>query len=162
MGRKFYFFNFLFYIGIGFPGGSDSKESANNAGGLGLIPGLGRSPGEGNGYPLQYFFFFFWGYFLYNIVVVFAIHWHESAVGVHVSPILKPPPTSSPSHPLGLSQCTSFECPVSCIKLGLVIYFIYGNMHGSILFSQIIPPSPSPPESKRLFFISVILLLSCI
>ena len=38
----------------GSPGGSDSKESACNAGDLGLISGLGRSPGEGNGYPLQY------------------------------------------------------------------------------------------------------------
>ena len=38
----------------GFPGGSDSKESACNAGDLGSIPGLGRSPGEGNGNPLQY------------------------------------------------------------------------------------------------------------
>ena len=37
-----------------FPGGSDSKESAYNAGDLSLIPGLGRPPGEGNGYPLQY------------------------------------------------------------------------------------------------------------
>ena len=36
----------------GFPGGSDDKESAFNAGGLGLISGLGRSPGEGNGNPL--------------------------------------------------------------------------------------------------------------
>ena len=40
--------------GQGFPGGSDSKESACNAGDLSLIPGSGRSPGEGNGYPLQY------------------------------------------------------------------------------------------------------------
>ena len=39
---------------LGFPGGSDSKESAYNAGDLGSIPGSGRSPGEGNGYPLQY------------------------------------------------------------------------------------------------------------
>ena len=39
---------------LGFPGGSDGKESAYNAGDPGLIPGLGRSPGEGNGYPLQY------------------------------------------------------------------------------------------------------------
>ena len=39
---------------LGFPCGSASKESAYNAGGLGLIPGLGRSPGEGKGYPLQY------------------------------------------------------------------------------------------------------------
>ena len=34
--------------------GSDGKESACKAGDLGLIPGLGRSPGDGNGYPLQY------------------------------------------------------------------------------------------------------------
>ena len=37
-----------------FPGGSDGKASAYNAGDLGSIPGLGRSPGEGNGNPLQY------------------------------------------------------------------------------------------------------------
>ena len=39
---------------MGFAGGSDSKESAHNAGDLGLIPELGRTPGEGNSYPLQY------------------------------------------------------------------------------------------------------------
>ena len=39
---------------LGFPGGSDSKESACNAGDLGSIPGLERSSGEGNGYSLQY------------------------------------------------------------------------------------------------------------
>ena len=38
----------------GFPCGSAGKESACNAGDLGSIPGLGRSAGEGNGYPLQY------------------------------------------------------------------------------------------------------------
>ena len=38
----------------GFPGGSDSKESASRVGGQGLISGLGRSPGEGHGNPLQY------------------------------------------------------------------------------------------------------------
>ena len=38
----------------GFPAGSDSKESACNAGGLGSVPELERSPGEGNGTPLQY------------------------------------------------------------------------------------------------------------
>ena len=37
-----------------FPGGSDGKASADNAGDLGSILGLGRSPGEGNGNPLQY------------------------------------------------------------------------------------------------------------
>ena len=39
---------------LDFPGGSDGKVSAYNAGDLGSIPGLGRSPGEGNGNPLQY------------------------------------------------------------------------------------------------------------
>ena len=39
---------------MGFPGGSEVKASAYNAGDLGLIPGSGRSPGEGNGNPLQY------------------------------------------------------------------------------------------------------------
>ena len=39
---------------LGFPCGSAGKESACNAGDLGLIPGLGRSLGEGEGYPLQY------------------------------------------------------------------------------------------------------------
>ena len=37
-----------------FPGGSEVKASASNAGDLGSIPGSGRSPGEGNGNPLQY------------------------------------------------------------------------------------------------------------
>ena len=40
---------------MGFPGGSDGNESTCNAGDLGLIPELGRSPGGGHGNPLQYF-----------------------------------------------------------------------------------------------------------
>ena len=39
---------------VGLPGGSDGKESACNAEDLGLIPGMGRSSGEGNGNPLKY------------------------------------------------------------------------------------------------------------
>ena len=42
------------YGEVSLTGGSDGKESACNAGDLGLIPGLGRSPGEGKSYPLQY------------------------------------------------------------------------------------------------------------
>ena len=45
---------FLGQVFLGFPCGSAGKESACNAGDLGSIPGLGRSPGEGKGYPLQY------------------------------------------------------------------------------------------------------------
>ena len=41
-------------VSLGFPGNSAGKISACNAGDLGLIPGLGRCPEEGSGYPLQY------------------------------------------------------------------------------------------------------------
>ena len=81
--------------------------------------------------------------------MVFAIHSHESAIGVHMFPILNPPP--SPSHPSGSSQCTRPEHPVICIGPGLVIYFTYGNIHVTIcifgIFSQIIPPSLSSTAS---------------
>ena len=70
------------------------------------------------------------------------------------------PDPPSPSHPSGSSQCTSPEHPVPCIEPGLAIYFTYDNIHISMLFPQIIPPSPSPTETKRLFYISVSLLLS--
>ena len=52
----FFFFksNTLVMLLLGLPCGSAGKESASNAGDLGSIPGLGRSPGEGKGYPLQY------------------------------------------------------------------------------------------------------------
>ena len=43
-----------FTLPLGFPGGSAGKESIYNVGDLGLIPELGRSPGEGTSYPLQY------------------------------------------------------------------------------------------------------------
>ena len=69
-------------------------------------------------------------------------------------------PHPSPSYSLGLSQCISPEHPVSCIELGPVILFTYDNIHASMLFSQIIPPLPSPTESESLFFTSMSLLLS--
>ena len=88
------------------------------------------------------------------------------------------PHSHLPSHPIPLDfpSAPGFECPASCIELGLVIYFTYSNIHVSMLFShvylwrihfdiwqnqynivklkkmlfsQIIPPSPSPTESKN-------------
>ena len=96
--------------------------------------------------------------FTLQYCIGFAIHWHESAMGIHVFPILHPSP--SLYHPSGLSQCFSPKHPVSCIEPGLVIHFICDIIHVSMPFSQIIPPSPSPTESKRLFNTSVSLLLS--
>ena len=98
--------------------------------------------------------------FTLQYCVGFAIHQHESATGVHVFPILNPPPTSLPIPSLWVSQCTSPKHPVSCIEPGLATHFIYDIRHVSMPFSQIIPPSPSPTESKRLFCTSVSLLMS--
>ena len=105
---------------------------------------------------LAFFTHFIFIYFNWKPITLqycsgFAIHWHESATGVHVSPILNPPPLPSPSHPSGSSQCSGPEHLVSCIEPGLTTCFIYGNTHVSVLFSQIIPPLLSPTESKRLF-----------
>ena len=47
-------FNHILSLSLYFPGGSDGKASAYNAGDLGSVPESGRSPGEGNGNPLQY------------------------------------------------------------------------------------------------------------
>ena len=77
-------------------------------------------------------------------------------------PILNPPPTFLPYHPSGSSQCTSPKHPVSCIEPRLAICFLYDIIHVSKPFSQIIPPSPSPAESKRLFYTSMSLLLSSV
>ena len=89
----------------------------------------------------------------------FAIHQHESTMGVHMFPILNLLPPPSLYHPSGSSQCTGPKHPASCIEPGRVICFIY-IIHVSMPFSQIIPPSPSPTVSKRLFYTSVSLLLS--
>ena len=107
-------------------------------------------------------FFYFWRLITLQYCIGFAIHWHESATGVHVFPILNPLPPPSPYHPSGSSQCTSPEHPVSCIEPELAIHFMYDIIHVSMPFSQIIPPSPSPTESKRLFYTSMSLLLSYI
>ena len=77
-----------------------------------------------------------------------------------VSPSWNPyTPPSSP-YPSRLPHSTGFGCRESHIKLTLVIYFKYGNVHVSILFSQIILTSPSPTESKSLFFSSEIQMFS--
>ena len=64
------------------------------------------------------------------------------------APSWTPLPPPSPSHPSGSSQCNSPEHPLSCIEPGLAIYFIYDNMHDSILFSQSSHPHLLPQSAK--------------
>ena len=64
----------------------------------------------------------------------------------------------SPYHLSGSSQCTSPKHPISWIEPRLAIRFLHDSIHVSMPFSQIIPPSPSPTESKICF---IHLSLSC-
>ena len=76
--------------------------------------------------------------------MVFAILQHESAMGVHVSPSWTPSHPSPHPIPLGCSSAPALSALFhACFKLALVIYFTYGSVHVSMLFSLIIPPSPS-------------------
>ena len=65
-----------------------------------------------------------------------------------------PLPPPSLYHLSGSSQCTSPKHPVSCIEPRLAIRFLHDSIHVSMPFSQIIPPSSSPTESKSLFYTS--------
>ena len=116
---------------------------------------------------LFYFFNFFKFLFLLYFTLQYCIGFCHTSTWIHhgCTCIPHPDPSSHlPSlyHPSGSSQCTSPKHPVSCIEPGLAIHFLYDIIHVSMPFSQIIPPSPSPTESKRLFYTSVSLLLSCI
>ena len=88
-----------------------------------------------------------------------AIHQHESATGVHVFPILNPLPTSLPIPSLWVIPVHQPQASCILIEPRLVIHFLY-DIHIPMPFSQTILPSPSPTESKRLFYTSVSLLLS--
>ena len=97
---------------------------------------------------------------LYNIALVLPYINMNLQQVYTCSPSWTPLPPPSPYHPSGSSQCTSPKHPVSCIEPGLTIHFIYDIIHVSMPFSQIIHPSLSPTESRRLFYTSVSLLFS--
>ena len=122
-----------------------------------------RAPEKRLNSPIQFTFlknFYFYFILLYNTVLVLP-NIDTNPPWVYMSsqtwtPL--PPPT--PHHPSESSPCTSPEHPVSCIKHRLAIRFLHDSIHVSIPFSQIIPPSPSPSESKSPLYTSVSLLLS--
>ena len=106
---------------------------------------------------MYYYYYYFYFTILYWFCHTSTCIQHECTRAPHPETLLPPP---SPYHLSGSSQCTSPKHPVSCIEPGLVINFLYGIMHVSMSFSQIIPTPPSLTESKRLFYTSVSLLPS--
>ena len=111
-------------------------------------------------HTFSFFFNLNFIFLLYNTVLVLPyIDMNPPQVYMSSQP-WTPLPPPSPYHLSGSSQCTSPKHPVSCIKPRLAIRFLHDSIHVSMPFSQIIPLSPSPSESKSLFFTSVSLLLS--
>ena len=106
------------------------------------------------------FIYFNWRLITLQYCIGFAIHQHESATVVHMFPNLNTPPTSLPVPSLSVIPVHQPQASVSCIEPGPAIHFLYDIIHVSMPFSQIIPPSPCPTESKRLFYKCVSLLLS--
>ena len=113
-------------------------------------------------------------YFFFCISLVFFISWRlitlqycsgfwhtSTCMDLHVCTILIPPPTSLPIPSLWVFLVHQLRALVSCIQPGLAICFTLDNIDVSMLFSQLIPPSPSTTEYKSLFYTSVSLFLSC-
>ena len=110
------------------------------------------------------FFLIFYFYFilLYNTVLVLPyIDMNPPRVYMS-SQSWTPLPPPTPYHLSGSSPCTSSKHPVSCIEHRLAIRFLHDGIHVSVPFSQIIPPSPSPTESKSPLYTFVSFSLSCI
>ena len=104
--------------------------------------------------------FFFNFILLYNTVLVLPyINMNQPWVYMN-SQSWTPLPPPTPYHLSGSTLCTSPKHPVSCIEHRQVIHFLHDSIHVSMPFSQIIPPSPSPTESKSPPYTSVSLLLS--
>ena len=85
------------------------------------------------------FIYFNWRLLTLQYCIGFAIHQHESTTGIHLFPILNPPPTSLPIPSLGVNPV--HQPQGSCIEPGLAIHFLYDIIHVSMTFPQIIPPT---------------------
>ena len=99
------------------------------------------------------FFFKFYCIFKIYIIVLVLPNIKMNPPQVYMcSPSWTLLPPHSPYHPSGSSQCTSPKHPVPCVEPGLAARFLHDILHVSMSFSQIFPPSPSPTESIRLFY----------
>ena len=108
--------------------------------------------------------FAFFLIFIFTLFYFTILYWFCHTLtwihhGCTCDPKHEPP---SPQLPSGSSPCTSPKHAVSCIGHRLVIWFLHDSIHVSMPFPQIIPPSPSPSESKSPLYTSVSFLLSCI
>ena len=101
------------------------------------------------------FIFISWRLITLQYCSGFVIHWHESAMDLHVFPILTPSPNSLSTQSLWVFTVHQVRALVSCIQPGLVICFTLDNIHVSMLFSQNVPPSPSPRVPKSVLYICV-------
>ena len=109
----------------------------------------------------MFFFLFKFIYFNWRLITLQFLYWfcHTSTQICHGrTHVLRPEPTSLPAP--SLQVIPVHQPQASCIEPGLVIRFLYDIIHVSVPFPQIVPPSPSPTESKRLFYTSVSPLLS--
>ena len=144
------------YIRLGFPGGSDGEESACDAEDPGLIPGCGRSPGEGKGYPLHYSF-------LEKSMDrgVHGLQWvgHEWATNSiqMSSPSWAFLPLPTPSHPSRLSQSTRIELPESYGKCPLlsILHTVANKFQRYSLNSSLLLFCPLCPQICFLCLVSI-------
>ena len=108
-----------------------------------------------SGFFIIYIYIFLILFLTLQYCIGFAIYQHESATGIHVFPILNPPPSSLPVPSLWVIPAHQPKLPVSCIEPGLVICFIYDNTRFSAILSNDPTLAFSHRVQKTLLYICV-------
>ena len=134
---------------VGFPCGSAGKESACNAGNMGSIPGLGRSPGDGKGYPLQYSG-------LKNSIHGVYSPWGRKGLDMTERLSFSQPSCSSLSHPVMLGV------PGTRSGSGLGTCGMNENSFAQVRVLSWTPGTPTGSTSRAVFQLSVSYVILCI